>query len=245
MSSFNRAFLVIYSSLWILACMGLVALAWNRSQQLDLRAGDLNIQALVDASDSVRLAFTALMSVLALLGVITIITALSRQKVSNPASGRVIRVASEDGGWANVPVANIELLLRNELESFPEIRLANARVRETGQVVETDLELTIAPDAAVAYVDALAAEVTTAILRDRIGVDQFARPNVRTSFDTTGARSKFAGTSEPRLPANSVMDYLEPEALPEIQWEAPGTRVYTRPRPVWRQPAEWERASDE
>ena len=244
MSSFNRAFLVIYSTLWILACVGLVALAWNRSQQLDLRAGDLNIQAFVDASDSVRLAFTALMGVLSLLGVITIVTALSRPQVAKAATGRIIRVASAGGGWANVPIANIELLLRNELESFPEIRSANVRLREVGSVVETDLELTIAPDIAVAYVDALAAEVTTAILRDRIGIEQFARPNVRASFDTSGARTKFAA-SEPRLAANSVIDYIEPEPLPEIQWEAPETRVYSRPRPAWRQPAEWERAADE
>ena len=246
MNSFNRACLAIYSSVWILACLGVITLAWNRTEKLDLSAGDLNIQAFIDSSDSVRLGFTALVGSFALLGVATLVAALSNPKESDrrASEGRMLEVRGEDGGIARVPMANIEALLRTELEAYPEIRMANARIRAHTGTVETDLDLTVAPDASVGYVEALATEVAISVLRDRIGVESFSRPHVRCSFDTNGAKAaNFNG--EPRLGSNQVIDYIDSEPLPEIQWEAPETRTYSRSRPAWRQNADWESGSDE
>ncbi len=246
MTTFNRACLAIYSSIWILACLGVITLAWNRTEKLDLSAGDLNIQAFIDTSDSVRLGFTALVASLALLGVATLVAALSNPKANErrPSEARMLQVRGEDGGVARVPMANIEALLRTELEAFPEIRMANARIRAHQGTVETDLDLTVAPDASVGYVEALATEVAISVLRDRIGVEAYSRPEVRCAFDTNAAKAANFG-GEPRLGANQVIDYIDPEPLPKIQWEAPETRSQARPRPTWRQPADWEPAADE
>lgn len=246
MNSFNRACLAIYSSVWILACLGVITLAWNRTEKLDIQAGDLNIQAFIDSSDSVRLGFTALVGSLALLGVATLVAALSNPKESDrrASEGRVLQVRGEDGGIARVPMSNIEALLRTELESYPDIRIANARIRNRNGTVETDLDLTVAADASVGYVEALATEVTISVLRDRIGVETFSRPEVRCAFDTNSAKAANFG-GEPRLGPNQVMDYIDSEPLPQIQWEAPETRTYTRTRPAWRQNADWEPAADE
>ena len=81
------------------------------------------------------------------------------------------------------------------------------------------------------------------MLRDRIGVETYSRPEVRCTFDTNAAKAANFG-GEPRLGANQVIDYIDPEPLPKIQWEAPETRSYARPRPTWRQPADWEPAAD-
>lgn len=245
MNSFNRACLAIYSSVWILACLGIITLAWNRTEKLDIRAGDLNIQAFIDSSNSVRLGFTALVASLALLGVATLVAALSNPKETERRAreGRMLQVRGEDGGIARVPMANVEALLRNELQSYPEIRAANARIRAHTGTVETDLDLTLAPDASVGYVEALATEVAISVLRDRLGVENFSRPDVRCAFDTASAKAANFG-GEPRLGPNQVMDYIDSEPLPQIQWEAPETRTYTRTRPAWRQNADWEPADE-
>lgn len=246
MNTFNRACLAIYSSVWILACLGIITLAWNRTEKLDIRAGDLNIQAFIDSSDTVRLGFTALVGSLALLGVATLVAALSNPKESERRAreGRVLEVRGEDGGVARVPISNIEALLRNELESYPEIRIASARIRAHTGSVETDLDLTVAPDASVGYVEALATEVAVSVLRDRTGVENLSRPQVRCSFDTSTAKAANFGGDQ-RLGPNQVIDYIDSEPLPQIQWEAPETRTYPRARPAWRQNGDWEPAADE
>jgi len=188
------------------------------------------------------------MAALALLGVATLVAALSTPRERDqrrPSEARMLQVPGPDGNTARIPMANIESLLRSQLESFPEIRMAVARIRNHTGTLETDLDLTLAPAANIGYVDALAAEVASTVLRDRIGLESFHRPTVRCTYDTTVAKGADFG-GEPRLAANSVIDYIEPEPLPQIQWEAPETRTYGRTtRPAWRQSSDWERAADE
>lgn len=228
MNGFNRTVLAFYSTLWILACLGLIALAWNTDQMLDLKAGDLNIQAFIDSTDDVRIAFTAMMLALALIGVVTFITAVVPPGPGS--SGKTIPVRGENGAITNVPITSIETLLKRELQSYPEIRRATVRIRENRGVVSTDLDLAVAPGSNVTDVDALANEITGTILRDRVGLTNAERPRVRAMFDTAGSASR------PTAAAPFASTYTpEPsEPLPRIQWDTAETRTYARPRPTWR-----------
>ncbi len=226
MTVFNRLCLAVYSTLWILACMGLIALAWNTDQMLDLRAGDLNIQAFIDSTDDVRVAFTAMMLALALVGVVTFITAIIPQEPQ----GRMITVRGDRGAMTKVPVSSIEALLKRELESFNDIRSATVRVREQGGLISTDLYLAVAAGAHIADTEALASEVTQSVLQQRMGLATAQRPSVRATFDTTTV--SIARTQAASPPPPSYTDNDEP--LPAIQWDSAETRTYSRPRPTWR-----------
>ena len=76
MNGMRRFFLALYSLLLIAACGGLIVLAWNEEQMLDLQVRDFNVVAFIDAPTSHQAAFTAMLAPFILLGLITFVIAL-------------------------------------------------------------------------------------------------------------------------------------------------------------------------
>lgn len=197
MNGLRRFFLALYSLLFIAACGGFIALAWNKDQQLDLEVRDFNLQAFIDATDRYRVVFTALLVPFILLGLLTLVIALA-----TPGGGRgTLRIRQADGGTVEVTASALESLLGDELQRLPEIRKAAAKVRLSGGAVDSDVAVTIEPSAVIAQVTSLITQTTSQVLKDQVGVTNIRRPRIRVSYDEISARPVASGGPQARQPA--------------------------------------------
>jgi hypothetical protein len=197
MNVLGRIFLIIYSILWMAACGGLIALAWNDDKKLDIEAGDLNLQAFITSGDAERWLFSVLLGALAVLGLLTLILAVIPSSRRSTGS---IQMRGSDGSLVEVQASAIEALLRDDLEQLPDVRSAQPLVRASGSSVETDIKLAIEPSATIADVTAAANEATRAVLRDQVGATSVKNPILRIAYDPS-ARPLSAGKTKPQAAA--------------------------------------------
>jgi hypothetical protein len=194
----GRIFLIIYSLLWIGACGGLVALAWNEDQKLDIEAGDFNLQAFIAAGDAEKWLLSVLLGALAILGLLTLILAVIP---SSRRSRGSVQMKGPDGSLVEVQASAIEALLRADLEQLPHVRAARPVVRASGNSVETEINLAIESNANIADVTSAANETTRAVLRDQVGATQVKNPVLRIAYDESArpmaAKAKPQASSTP------------------------------------------------
>jgi len=198
MNGLRRVVLVLYSLLLIAACGGITALAWNQDRKLDLNAGNFNLQAFVASTDTARWYVTAILVVVAIVGLLTLLLAVMRSG-SGSAKGS-LRMRQADGGTLEVTTASIENLLRGELEQIPEVRSVNPRVRLAGGAVETSLDATIEPSASIAHATTVLAQGVANVLREQVGVTNVRRPNIRIHYDEANARPIPVKAAAPTMP---------------------------------------------
>jgi len=225
----GRIFLIIYSLVWIAACGGLAALAWNDDKKLDIEAGDFNLQAFIAAGDTEKWLLTVLLGALAVLGLLTLILAVIPSARRSSGS---IQMKGPDGSLVEVQASAIEALLREDLERLPDVRAARPVVRASGNVVETDINLAIEPTANIAGVTSAANETTRAVLRDQVGATQVKNPVLRVSYDESAR--PMAAKAKPQ--ASSIPPPSGPLPPPPPQPSRPLTFDSAPPEPD--QPAE-------
>lgn len=186
MNAVRRSFLVLYSLLLIAAAGGLIALAWNQDRKLDLNISDFNLQAFVNSTDSWKWIATIILAAIALLGLFTLIVAVTRDGVS--ASRGALRMKQTDGGTVEVTASAIENLLRDELLRLPEVRDIDPKVRLAGGAIDTYLDAVIEPSASIAHVTTVLGQGVATVLRDQVGVTNIRRPNIKIRYDEVNAR---------------------------------------------------------
>ena len=199
MNFFNRFFLVIYSLLFIAACAGLVVMAWNQDQKLDIVLGSFNLQAFILSNDSDRWLFTAMMGLLAMIGVISLITAFSRGGKS--ASSGTVRLRATDGGVVEIDASAVEALLRSNLESLPQVRQASPHVKASKGSVETDITVSVYPGASISDITHTVNETTANVLRQQVGATQVRRPVLHITYDELAAVP--SGRMRPQSPPSA------------------------------------------
>ncbi len=197
MNAFRRALLILYSLLLIAAAGGLIGLAWNQDRKLDISMSDLNMQAFISSTDSAKVAFTAICGAVALFGLFTLVVAVMR--ASKETSSGTIRMTQADGGVVEVTAGAVESLLRQELESYPDVHKVMPRVRLNGGAVDTSLDASIEPTANIANVTTMLAQGVATVLRDQVGVTNVRRPTIKISYDAS-SEGRPAGYSRPRKP---------------------------------------------
>ena len=224
MNAFRRALLILYSLLLIAAAGGFIGLAWNQDRKLDLSLSDLNLQAFISSTDSAKVAFTAICGAVALLGLFTLIIAVLRP--SKEGSSGTIRMTQAEGGVVEVTAGAVENLLRQELESYPEVRRVNPRVRLNGGAVETFLDASIDPGASIATVTTMLAQGVATVLRDQVGVTNVRRPSIKISYDgAPPSEGRNAAFSTPNKPDSRpvIREDLENPATPASKPETIGS----------------------
>jgi hypothetical protein len=185
MNFFNRFFLVIYSLLFIAACAGLIVMAWNQDQKLDIVLGSFNLQAFILSDDRDRWLFSAMMGLLAMIGVISLIMAFSRGGKS--ASSGTVRLRATDGGVVEIDASAVEALLRSNLESLPQVRQASPHVKAAKGSVETDITVSVYPGASISDITHTVNETTANVLRQQVGATQVRRPVLHITYDELAA----------------------------------------------------------
>lgn len=220
MNGLRRVVLVLYSLLLIAACGGITALAWNQDRKLDLNVGDFNLQAFVASTDGARWIVTAILVVVAIVGLLTLILALVRG--SSGGTKGTLRMRQADGGTLEVTAASIENLLRGELEELPEIRAVSPRVRLTGGAVDTALDATIEPSASIAHATTLLAQGVANVLREQVGVTNVRRPNIRIHYDEVSARP---------IPAKAPAPPTMPPPMADKPWPMAPQAPASQPGP--------------
>lgn len=185
MNGMRRFFLALYSLVLIAACGGLIVLAWNEEQMLDIQVRDFNAVAFIDAPTSHQIAFTAMLGPFILLGLITFLIALV---TPSGGAGSRLRLRQADGGTVEVTAASLESLLRDELQRLPEIRQARPRVRLAGGAIDSEIAVVIEPSASIAQVTSLITQTTGQVLKEQVGVSTVRRPRISISYDEISAR---------------------------------------------------------
>ena len=144
MNALRRILLAFYSILLLAAVGGVIALVWNQDKKLDLEVGSFNAEAFVSSSDNAKWAVTGILAAIALFAFVTLL--ISFLRTSNRSKG-TLRLKQSDGGTVEVSAANLETLIREELEQLPEVRRVEPQVRVASGVVDTHLDATIEPSA--------------------------------------------------------------------------------------------------
>lgn len=212
MNALRRTLLVIYSLLLIAAAGGVIGLAWNQDRKLDLSMGDLNMQAFITSSDGGKLALTAVCALLALLGLFTLIVAVMRPTQAK--STGTLRLRQADGGTVEVTASAVESLLREELETYPEVRRLDPRVRLNNGAVETYLDAVIEPGSTIATVTSVLGQGVAQVLRDQVGVTNVRRPNIKISYDESGTSRPAMDPARRNEGTRSIMREEMPPATP-------------------------------
>lgn len=225
MNGLRRTLLVIYSLLLIAAAGGLIALAWNQDQKLDLKVGDFNLQAFVISSDSAKYGVTAVLAAIALLGFVTLVIAVLRDSGGSMRSSKgTLRMRQADGGTVEVTAVAIESLLRDDLETLPDVRRVTPRVRVNNGAVETYIDAAIEPSASIAEVTNDLGQGVANVLRTQVGVTNVKRPNVRITYDEMNARPMAQ-----RPPAAPQPQRRQPVGPSEFDTQPVGQRPDTTP----------------
>lgn len=224
MNFFNRFFLVIYSLLWIAACAGLIVMAWNQDQKLDIVAGTFNLQAFIVSDDRDRWLFTGMLGLLALIGVISLLTAFARGGRSGSSS--TVRLRATDGGVVEIDSSAVEALLRSNLESLPQVRQASPKVKAVKGSVETDITVSVYPGASITDITHTVNETTATVLRQQVGATQVRRPVLHITYD------ELAAVPSGRMRPQSA-PVATPGAVPPPPDSAPSQEslAYTPPPP--------------
>lgn len=199
MNVFNRTFLGIYSLLWFAACVGLIAMAWNTNQKLDINVGTFHLEAFILSETSDRWIFTAGVGALGLIGLVTFFSAF---RSSRPKQSGTVRVRRRSGASVDVTTEVVESLVRDKLEALPHIRQATPLIRSRGDVVETDITVSIDTLASISDVTDRVMDTTRQVLKQEVGADQIRRPVVHITYEELDAR-----------PAGR----LRPQATPRFQ----------------------------
>ncbi len=185
MNALRRILLAFYSVLLLAATGGIIALAWNQDKKLDLEAGSFNLEAFIISSDNAKWAVTGILAAIGLFAFITLVISFMR---ASQGSKGTLRLKQADGGTVEVTAGNIETLLREELESLPEVRRVVPRVRVNSGAVDTHLDATIEPSASIAHATAVLGDGVATVLREQVGVTSVRRPTIRISYDEMAAR---------------------------------------------------------
>lgn len=231
MNVVRRLFLAIYSLVFLGAIGGIIALAWNQGEQLDLNIGDLNMQAFVDSSKDAKYALTAVLAGLAVIGLITLLMALWPKRSGYNSKG-TLRIRQSDGGTVEVSATAIESLLRTELESLPEVRTASPRVKVAGGAVDTYLEANIEPSVSIANATKLLSGTIDQVLREHVGVTSIRRPVVRITYDEMGVRPVGSVRVMPDYQPGAFPPEEPPrEMSPATQMKPPATVADPAPPP--------------
>lgn len=218
MNVVRRLFLALYSILLIAAAGGLLALAWNEGQQLDLNVGNFNLQGLINTDDPAKAVWTVIMAAVVVLGLFTLFVALA-PGVAGSSKG-TLRMRQADGGMVEVTADALESMLQDELEQLPEVREAYPRVRLSGGAVDTETTVVIEPSANISTVTSAVADATARALRENVGVTSVRRPNIRIRYDEVNARPAGArGRSKPQAATYSEREL--PSAPPGERPVAP------------------------
>jgi hypothetical protein len=181
-----RRFLLVLHALLLLGVVGgLISLAWDQDEQLDLNISDLNVQAFVEAGDNAKYAFTAVLGLIALVALISLLVALWPQREGRRGA---LKIKQTDGGFVEVTPGAIEALLRDELEALPEVRRANPRVRLNGGAIDTHVDADIEPSASIAHITKVLSSTVDSTLREHVGVTSARRPVIRINYDEAAAR---------------------------------------------------------
>lgn len=185
MNAIRRILLALYSLVLLAALAGAGALAWNQDEKLDLDIdGKLNIQAFIDSTNTAKWALTGVLAGLALLALITLLIAIwPRRENRGP-----LRIRQSEGGIVEVTPAAIESVLRDELESLPEVRRATPKVRIAGGAIDTYLDAEIEPSVSIAQATRLLSSTTDQVLKEHVGATAARRPTIRISYQEMNAR---------------------------------------------------------
>ncbi|MCC6381180.1 MAG: alkaline shock response membrane anchor protein AmaP [Dehalococcoidia bacterium] len=216
MNVVRRLFLALYSILLIAAAGGMLALAWNEGQQLDLNVGNFSLQGLIDTDDPAKAIWTVIMAAVIALGLFTLFIALA-PGVTGSSKG-TLRMRQADGGMVEVTADALESMLQDELEQLPEVREAYPRVRLSGGAVDTETTVVIEPSANISSVTGAVADATTRALRENVGVTSVRRPSIRIRYDEMNARpAGVRGRSKPQTAtyAERELPTTRPAAPPE------------------------------
>jgi hypothetical protein len=183
MNGLRRALLAAYGVLLALAAVAMAALAWDGGSQLDIDLSNFRAVSFIDTTGATRAAFTALMAVLALLGLFTAAVAF----LPDGPRGRAVRLRTPSGQVVEVTAAAMEANLRELLEQLPDVTSALARITFGRGVAHTSVSVEIQPGANIAYVNAAVAHAAAALLRDQAPGLVVARPEVRIDSSGPGA----------------------------------------------------------
>lgn len=194
MNALRRILLAFYSVLLLAATGGLIALAWNQDKKLDLEVNSFNLEAFIASSDDAKWVVTAILAGIGLFAFITLLISFMR---ASQGSKGTLRLKQADGGTVEVTAGNIETLLREELESLPEVRRVVPRVRVSSGAVDTRLDATIEPSASIAHATSVLGDGVATVLREQVGVTSVRRPTIRISYDELAARPVPGARREP------------------------------------------------
>ncbi len=216
----RRILLALYSLVFIAACGGLIGLIWNENEKIDLDINDdFNLQAFITATDSAQTLATAVLGGLIVFGLWTLLMALL------PTGGRgssgMLRLKQSDGGTVEMSAQALERLVREEIESLPEVRQAAPRVRVSGGAVETDALVVIDSAASVSHVTTVVNDAINRAFKEQVGVTNVKRPSIRISYDPIKGQPMGEGDSvrrmDPQRPISPprAVDPSEPVSWPE------------------------------
>lgn len=221
MNALRRFLLVVHALLLLGIVGGLISLAWDQDEQLDLNISDLNVQAFVEAGDNAKYAFTAVLVLIALVAVISLLVALWPQREGRRGA---LRIKQTDGGFVEVTPGAIEALLRDELEALPEVRRASPRVRLNSGAVDTHVDADIEPSVSIAHITKLLSSTVESTLREHVGVTSVRRPVIRINYDEAAARPIPGGRIRPAPPPEPApfMPGYESAKYPDDRPGGPG-----------------------
>lgn len=225
MNAVVRLLVLLYSALWVAACGGLAALAWNQDRQLDLRVQEFRLVAYVDSTTTEKWALTGVLAVLALGGIGAMILAVRR---GARGSRGTVRWRQADGSMLEMPATTIEAMLRDALRQLPGVRETRPIVRAAKGTVSTELRLTIDGTTTVSDVSHAASDITFRVLREQVGALDVKRPVVRVDY-VPGVAPVARPTAH--TPPTTAAASTTPPIPPPPTADAPGTTA-TEPLPT-------------
>ena len=217
----RRALLALYSLVFIAACGGLIGLAWNENEKLDVDINnDFNLQAFITATDSAQILATAVLGVLIIFGLWTLL--MSMLPAGEGGSSGMLRLKQADGGTVEVTSQALERLLRDEMEALAEVRQAVPRVKVSGGAVDTDALVVIDSAASISHVTNVVNDAISRAFKEQVGVTNVKRPNIRISYDPVKGRPLSNGESARRMdPARPISPPPASESTEPVSWPEP------------------------
>lgn len=177
MNGLRRAMLSVYSIVLAVVAIVLAGLAWNPDQQLDISRGAFALTAHIDASDSAKWGFTAIMAAVVLCCISTLLVAMTTP-AARPRTGGSVRVRTPDGGTRSIPLIDIERILKSDIERIPEVQHATPRLGVRGGAIESRVTATVTPGASTRHVTHAISNTTIVTLREEVGVPNVREPEV-------------------------------------------------------------------
>ena len=175
--AFNRAAIVGLAFVWVILMALVILLTWGADTETIDRLGDL-VSYLNDHTDNAsKLILTLGAAALIVLSLVVIVAEL----VPTTPTGEV-RLESVTGATAILPIEAIIQRLEQELRSLPQVQEAQAMVAARDKGLAVALNLTLAPDAAVASATEEACRLAQETIEQKIGVALVGLPTVQIRF---------------------------------------------------------------